>query len=896
MSIHHLDHIFHPRSVAVIGASERPHTAGAALMRNLVEAGYAGTIYPVNIRYRTLWNRPCHRSVADIGEPVDLAVIATRITTVPRIVQQCVQAGVGGAVIVSTGGKETGVHGAEMENQIRAAAAGSTLRIIGPGSMGVFCGRCKLNVTIAHRMPPAGRLAFISQSGALATAIFDSAEKEHIGFSYFVSLGSMMDVEFGDAIDYLGNDIRVSSIVMYMEQLRCARRFMSAARAVSSIKPIIALKAGRTAAGERAAARHTGAVTGEDTIYDAAFKRAGILRVRTFEELFDCAELVAKQPYPQQAGLVIVSNAGGPAVMAADALGDHGVVPVSLSPETTAQLEQILSPLWSRANPVDIRGDATPQRYLQVVDQLLKAPETDGLLVMLAPHALSDPTATAQLLVQCLQSSSIPVVTAWLGGSATESARDIFNQAGIPTFDSPERAVRAFMDLYHYGRNLEILRQIPAKLPHRLAFDRSTADALIQAQLSSGDPWMSETKAKQLLAAYGIPVNPTFAAADAGQAAKIAEQLGFPVALKADSPAQAFKSDWGGVRLDLDDAGKVGRAFEQLMANMRANSEESQGRAVTVQRMVGPPSAELRLGIVKDNDFGPVLTFGWGGAAADIAEDHMVALPPINRLLALRMIEGTKVYRLLCGYRNHPPADLLQLEEILIRIGRLATDFAEIERIDINPLMVIGSAFLAVSARVRVQTPAVPAPFHLVIAPYPNEYETTMMVNGLGSVLFRPIRPEDAPLIKALFATLSARTIYLRFFSPLKELPPEMLARFTQIDYDREIAMVAILEGDGKEEEMLAVGRIIKGIDPSLAEFAILVGDRWHGKGIGATLLHWCLKIAKSQGVRDIWGTVMSDNTQMIVLGRKLKFKIQRHPDSSEYEFRLDLRQLPDDL
>lgn len=896
MSIHHLERIFHPRSVAVVGASERPQTVGAVLMRNLIEAGYKGEIHPVNHRYRTLWGRPCHRAMADIGESVDLAVIATRITTVPRIVQQCAQAGVGGVVIISAGGKETGGHGAEMEFQIREAAAGSSLRIIGPSSLGISCARCNLNVTAAHRLPPAGRLAFISQSGALATAIFDSADKEGIGFSYFVSLGSMMDIEFGDAIDYLGNDPRVSSIVMYMEQLTYGRRFMSAARAVSRIKPIMALKAGRTAAGERAAARHTGAETGEDAVYDVAFRRAGILRVRTFEELFDCAELVAKHPRPQKAGLIIVSNAGGPAVMAADVLGDHGIELVGLSAETTARLERILSPLWSRANPVDIRGDATPQRYLEVVDCLLKAPETDGLLVMLAPHALSDPTHTAYLLVERLQRSGIPVVTAWLGGPTAERGREIFNLAGIPTFDSPERAVRAFMDLYQYGRNLELLQQIPVKLPGHLTFDRPRAETIIAEQLRSEDPYMGEIKAKQLLQAYGIPVNQTWAVDNAEQAVTLSARLGYPVVLKVDSPTHAHKSHWGGVRLNLGNAAAVHQAYEQLAANGRSHVHPQRPVAVTVQPMAGPASAELRLGIQKDPCFGPVLTFGWGGAATDIAADQVFALPPINRLLARRMVEGTRIHRLLRGYQDHAPADLLLLEEILVRLGRLATDFAEIQSLEINPLMVVGSGFCAVSARVRVHVPPVPAPFHLVIAPYPNEYEMNLPVDGLGTILIRPIRPEDAPLLQGLFAGLSARSIYFRFFTPLKEMPVEMLARFTQIDYDREIAMVAIREGDGQEEEMLAVGRIIKGLDPGLAEFAILVGDRWHGKGIGAALLRWCLKIAKSQGVRHIWGTVVADNTQMIALGRKLKFKIQRQPDSGEYEFKLDLSQLSEEV
>jgi acetyltransferase len=824
MDIVQLDRIFHPRSVAVIGASEQPGKSGTAVMRNLIASGYEGAIHPVNPGFTTLWQRPCLRSVTDIDRPADLAVITTRITTVPRIIRQCVRAGVGAAVIISSGGKEIGPRGVEMEQEIRKAAAGSPLRIIGPNSLGVVCSRCKLNVTTAHRMPPPGRLAFISQSGALATAIFDSAGKERIGFSHFVGLGSMMDVNFGDLIDYLGNDGRVRSIVMYVEHLTDARRFMSAARAVSNIKPIIALKAGRTSAGALAAARHTGAATGEDAVYDAAFKRAGILRVRTFEALFDCAELVAKQPRPQRTGLAICSNAGGPAVMAVDALGVHGVAPVALSAETQARLEHILSPVWSRANPVDIGREASARRYLEAVQVLLKAPEIDGLLLMFAPQAMADPTTTAQLLTPHLENRRIPVVTAWLGGSAVETARAIFNQAGIPTFDSPERAVGAFMDLYHYGRNIEMLRQIPAKLPRRLSFDKATAAMLVRRHMGKNGDWMREGPAKRLLTAYGIPVT----------------------------------------------------------AARRTRT--------------GPRGIELYLGMHRDGIFGPVIKFGWGGTLTDIVDDYSLGLPPLNRLLAKRMIEETKVYRLLCGYPNHLPANVVLLEEVLIRLSQLTTDFAQIEQIALNPLIATGQRVWAAHARVRLHPSPVPAPMHLAIAPYPNEYETTLHLPDTGEIFIRPIRPEDAPLMQALFGTLSEQSIYFRFFRPLKALPEYMLARFTQIDYDREIAIVAIKENAGKVEEMMAVGRIIKDPDPRQAEFAILVGDPWHGKGIGAALLHLCLRIAKSQGVQKIWGKVMADNTHMLVLGRKMNFSIARDPDSGEYELRLDLSQLPDSM
>lgn len=821
MDTSRLDRIFHPRSVAVIGADEHPGKSGTAIMRNLIESGYEGVVHPVNSRFTALWGRPCVRSVGDIDPPVDLAVIATRITTAPQLIRQCIRAGVGAAVIISPGGKEVGPQGVEMERQIRQAAAGSGLRIIGPNSLGVLCSRCKFNLTTAHLTPPGGHLAFISQSGALATAIFDTAARERIGFSHFVGLGSMADVHFADLIDYLGNDGTVRSIVMYIEHLTHARHFMSAARAVSHIKPIIALKAGRTAAGAMAAACHTGVDTGEDAVYEAAFKRAGILRVRTFEELFDCTELVAKQPGARDTGLVIVSNAGGPAVMAADALGDHGIAPVTLSAETRSRLEEILSPIWSRSNPVDIGRGATARRYMEAVQVLIQARETDGLLLMCAPYAMADPTATAQLLAPYLKGRRIPVIAAWLGGGAMENGREIFNQAGIPTFDSPERAVRAFMDLYHYGRNIEMLRQIPEKLPRHLQFDTAFAAMLINRQMDPDGVWMSEARSMQLLAAYGIPTRPDRSAA---------------------------------------------------------------GKGISLRHAV-----ELSVGLRKDSIFGPVLTFGWGGAITDILADRGLGIPPLNRLLARRMMEETKVYRLLSGQGHRPQANMLFLEEILIRLSQLAIDFAQVERVDINPLVVTKEAIWAAQAHVLLRPGPVPAPMHLAIAPYPNEYETVMHLPDAGDVFIRPIRPEDARLLQTLFAGLSEQSIYFRFFRPLKSLPPNMLARFTQIDYDREVAMVAIKEEADRPEEMVAVGRIIKDPDPKQAEFAILVGDRWHGKGIGAALLRLCLGIAKSQGVERIWGKVMADNSHMLVLGRRLNFTINRDLDSGEYDLRLDL-------
>lgn len=896
MSIYYLDKLFHPRHVAVIGASERPGSIGHAIMRNLIEGGFAGDVFPVNDRHKTVWNRTSYNRIEHIDGQVDLAVIATPIQSAPQIVAQCVRAAVGGAVIISGGGKEVGEAGAAVEREIHEAAAGSSMRILGPNCLGLICSRCKLNVTFAHQMPLPGKLAFISQSGAICTAILDYAEKERVGFSYFVSLGSMLDVDFGDLIDYMGGDARVSSIVMYVENLKRMRNFMSAARAVSRIKPIIALKAGRTRAGARAAASHTGAMAGRDAVYDAAFKRAGILRVRTFEELFDCAGLVAKQPSPQNSGLVIVSNAGGPAVMAADAMNDYQLEPAVLSPQTLSRLDEILPHFWSRANPIDILGDASPERYLAVVDVVLNAPETKGLLIMLAPQALTDATAVAEHLVERLQRQRVPVIAAWLGGPSVEAGRDVFNKSGISTYPSPERAVRAFVDLFRYGRNIESLQQIPPRFDRRLEFDRASARTLIQGRMENHGHWLDEADAKQLLSWYGIPVNPTIHAADAQEAVETAERLGFPVVLKIVSSQIIHKTDAGGVRLNLKNAEQVRQAFDQMTADARRFKPDADIRGVTVQTMLGPADHELILGIQKDKDFGPVLLFGFGGVLTEVLQDRSLALPPLNRLLARRMIEDTRIYRLLSGYRNHPPANLAELEEILVRLSQLSIDFAEIETLDINPLMAVNGTFCAVDARIHLQPGDVKSPLHLTISPYPNIYESTWESPELGRLRIRPIRPEDAVLMLDLFEQLSEQSIYNRFFAPLKILPTHMLARFTQIDYDREIALVAIREHAG-HEEMLGVARIIHTFEHGKAEFAVLIGDQWQGKGIGAKLLSKCLQIAKERGLVTIWGNVLAGNTQMLALGRKLHFKIKRGAQVSEYELTMDLRQVSaDDL
>ena len=892
MGIDRLENLFHPKSIAVVGASERSGSVGQAVMRNLIDAGFEGPVYPVNAKHPTIMGKPAYPSLGHVEDPVDLVVIATPMETVPEIIAGCQQIKAAGAVIISAGGKETGQSGWHMETKIRDAVAGSGLRIIGPNCLGIMCGSARLNASFAARMPLDGKLAFISQSGAICAAILDFSVKERIGFSHFISLGSMLDVNFGDIIDYLGADPKVSSIVMYVESLTRHRNFMSAARAVSRVKPIIALKAGRSRVGAIAATSHTGAMAGEDAVYDAAFQRAGIVRVKTFEELFDAAEILSRKCRFRGPGLAIVTNAGGPGVMAADALADYTMEPVKLQPETLQRLDAALPEYWSHGNPVDILGDAPPERYAAAVTILTQAKEVQGLLVMLAPQAMADAGVVAQLLVDQLNNTGMPVLTAWLGGVDVEKGREIFNQAGIATFDTPERAVRAFMNLHRHARGIEMLQQIPPRLSKRIQVDREIAVSLVETGLISANGLLTEPEAKSLIAAYGIPVNPTAVAASADEAVALAEGYGFPVVMKILSREIIHKTDVGGVVLDLQTVDDVRKNYHDLIIKAKTAFPRASIDGVTIQPMISKPDCELILGAKKDPDFGPVILFGMGGVLADVLDDRAIALPPLNRLLATRLMESTRVDRLLKGYRNHPPADHEQLEETLIRLSQLVTDFPQIAELDINPLVVKNGRPIAVDARVVLKTTDCLAPMHLAVSPYPAQYESRLQMPDVGELLIRPIRPDDAELLVELFNTLSPQSIYYRFFSPMKQLSPTMLARFTQIDYDREIALVAILES-GQSETMLGAARVILQHNLKDAEFAVLVGDPWHGRGIGAHLLATCLDIARDRQFRTIWGAVLAENKGMLALCRKLGFTIKRAEQSGEFELTLDMSRLP---
>ena len=826
MSAIHLDKIFHPKSIAIIGDDSQEGRIFSTLVHNLIKGGYSGGIYPIHPCHKTIWKQPAFPSLSALNPGVDLAVLVGAGKSAPQVIKECIDINVKGLIMISAGGKEAGVNGrVEMTAAIDEAKR-LGLRIIGPDCLGVICSGSKLNLSFSGHTPPPGKMAFVSQSGAICVSVLDLCLREHVGVSYFVSLGSMMDVDFGDVIDYLGGDYHVGSIVIFVESIPRIRNFMSAARSVSRIKPIIALKAGRTAAGALAVASHTGRLGGEDAVYDAAFERAGIVRVKTFDELLDCAELLAKQPRPLKPGLAIVTNAGSPGVMAVDALADHGVIPAVLASETIEKLDVLLPPGWSRTNPVDILGDASPERYEQAVDICLKDPAVNGLLIILAPQALTQPTRVAESLAGVIKRTSFPIFVSWMGGKQMEIGRDIFNRKGIPTFEAPERAVRAFMNLYRYSKNLEVLLEIPPRFDRKIEFDVNSAQIQIQKKLSEKALCLISQDANDLLNAYGIPVYP-------------------------------------------------------------ARSEHS-GRDIKQQE----PLYELAIGSRKDRDFGPAIFFGLGGVLAEILKDRSVALPPLNRLLARELIKKTKIYTLLKGFKNYPPCNLTLLEEILIRLSQMVTDFPEIEEIDINPLIVTENDIRVKNARIVLGLSVIKAHDHLVISPYPNQYETRTIREGVGELFIRPIRPEDAPLLVQLFESLSQQSIYFRFFSPLKMLPSHMLVRFTQIDYDREIALVALL-GTEPNEKMLGVARVIRNIyNQKNAEFSVVVGDAWHGKGIGAELLKRCLLLSKERGIENVWGLVLPENTQMLALGKKLGFTAKKMIGESDYELNIDLTKL----
>ena len=887
MSLYNLDKIFQPASIAVIGASEKKASIGRALMENLTQAEYSGDIFAVNPNYDRVSGREAYRKISDISDAVELAIVAIPISKVPSIIQECVDTGVKGAIIISAGGKETGSEGQKIESRIKKIAEKGSLRIIGPNSMGIIGPGNNLNASFAAHMPADGPLAFISQSGAICSAMLDLSLKEKMGYRHFISIGSMLDVDFGDLIDYVGSDSHVKSVLLYIESLTHTRKFMSAVRAVARMKPVIILKSGRSPAGARAASSHTGAMAGEDEVYDAAFKRAGAVRVDTIGDFFNCAELLAKQQRPRGNRMAILTNSGGPGVMAADAVARHNLQPSELSEQTIQKLNAVLPAHWSQGNPIDILGDATPERYADAV-QCLSADEMDGLLVILNPQAMTDPAEVASALVKAFENKGTLVFTSWMGGKDVEKGIEILNNAGIPTHDTPEQAIKAFKYLYAYGENLELLQEIPPRMTREFRFDRETVRSLVRKGLKRDAGLLTEVESKKLVAAYGIPINATEEAASVVEAKKIAHRMGYPLAMKIVSTDIVHKGQAGGVQLDLRSENDLDNAYEKIMQSVGNYDAEADIRGVSLQTMIDCPELELFFGAKQDASFGPVILFGLGGIYTEILDDRNIGLAPLNRLLSKRLMEDTRAFRLLERYREPSKAALKPLEEMLICLAHLLADFPEIAELDLNPVVFDSGNPCAVDARVVIKPAQTTAPHHLVISPYPEQYEYPEVHTDGFRLFIRPIKPEDAPMLVELFNALSSRSRYHRFFSPMKSLPHRMLVRFTQIDYDREMAVVA-LDRSETEEKMLGVARVIGKPDGREGEFAVVVGDAWQGKGVGAELLKRCLRIVQDRGMQTVWGTALSENKKMVKLARKLGFQVSRSADANEFEMTIDL-------
>jgi len=880
-----LDVFFRPRNVAVIGATEDQTGVGRSILSNLKQTSFGGIVYPVNPKHSQVLGLPCYPSLREIPERVDLAVIATPAKTVPGVIGECAAAGVEGAVIISAGFKEIGERGAALEREILTEARRSKLRIVGPNCLGIMSPHHGLNATFASSMARPGHLGFISQSGALCTAILDWSQRELLGFSAFVSVGSMLDVGWADLIQYLGDDPKTHSIVIYMESIGDARAFLSAAREVALSKPIIVIKPGRTAAAAKAAASHTGALTGHDEVLDAAFRRCGVVRVNTIAELFYLSEALDKQPRPKGPRLTIVTNAGGPAVLATDALLSEGGQLAELSAGTIEQLSGFLPRHWSHQNPIDIIGDANAERYSKTIDVAVKDPATDGLLVILAPTGLADASAIAEQLTHYAKLPGKPVIASWMGGRDIAKAEAILNQAGIPTYGYSDAAARVFDLMWSYSANLKALYETPEAFDTEETAARAKAADLIEGIRAKGRTLLTEAESKKLLSIYGIPTVATEIATTAGQAAEAAGRIGYPVVLKLHSETITHKTDVGGVQLNLLSEAAVRTAYAKIQESVTRAAGAEHFLGVTVQPMVRPEGYELILGSSIDSQFGPVLLFGSGGQLVEVYKDRALGLPPLNTTLAHRLMERTKIFAAFAGIRGRKPVDLVELEKLLVRFSYLVTEQKWIKEIDINPLLASGDGLLALDARVVLHARDVVDPPSPAIRPYPVQYVKPWRFEDGMEVIIRPIRPEDERMVVTFHANLSERSIYQRYFHLLsldQRVSHERLLRVCFGDYNREIALVAEHRDPASDEpEILAIGRLSKAHLENEAELAVLITDENQGRGLGTELSRRLIAIARDEKLDRVTVEILGDNLPMIEVCRILGFDLNRVEDGT---------------
>lgn len=870
-----------PKTIALIGATEADGAFGRTIMENLMRSE-GRTLYPVNPSHTSVFGLVCVPSIGDVPEKVDLAVVATPAATVPAVLVECAKAGVYGAVVVSAGFGETGKEGFALERRIKRTLRDYPMRILGPNCLGFIRPSIGLNASLLKVEPPRGDIALISQSAALGTGMLDWAVSAHVGFSFFASMGGMLDVDFADLVDFLGEDPYTRSILIYMETIGNARRFMGAARSFARNKPIIILKPGRCAESAKATLSHTGAMAGDDEVYDAALKRVGVLRVREVADLFHAADVLDSRRLPVGPDIAIVTNAGGLGVMVTDSLVEHGGHLSELSEKTIAALEAELPPYWSHANPIDVLGDATSERYVTVMKACLADRGVNGVLLMYTPQGGARPEELASQVADVAKASHKPVITVLMGGDTVLEARRILHEAGVPCYDTPEEAARTYLGMYQYARNLELLYQTPAELPIDIAPPKHNLRAMLRRVVRSGRTVLTEEESKRFVTTYGFPVIPQILAGDVSEALVAAQKIGYPIVLKIVSHDITHKSAVGGVELGVCSPADLKAVYTRMMKRVKKNAPKAVIEGVSVQKMVREVDFELVLGMKKDRQFGSVIVFGAGGVGAEGLADFAVGLPPLNQTLARRMMEETRIFKTLRSPRRGVVAPHVgELEELLTILSNIAVDFPEVSEVDINPLVIADGKACAVDARIVIDKGVMEGDQkrpHLVITPYPTRYIMPWRLSDGTEVILRPIRPEDEPMECELLKTASEGTLRGRFLGNLVNITHEMLVRFTNIDYDREMAIVAELTV-GKKKRIIGVGRLMGEADRGRGEFAVLVHDDFQGKGLGFKLTDIIIGIAQEKGLREVSGYIDSNNRRMLRVVTGLGFVAEETVD-----------------
>jgi acetyltransferase len=881
---HYLSPLFAPRSVVLVGATDAPGKVGARMLRNLLEARFAGPFFAVNPKHRTIEGVPCFASVAQLPQPVDLAVVVTPPATVPGVIEECGRAGIRAAVVITAGFSEAGAAGAALEREQHANARRHGVRLLGPNCLGLMRPSLGLNATFARGNALPGSLALVSQSGAVCTALLDWATPAGIGFSSVVSLGGSLDLDFGEIVDFLAADEKTANILLYIEGVRDGRRLVSSLRAAARIKPVILMKVGRHPAGSRAAVSHTGAIVGRDDVFDAVVRRTGVVRVKTAGELVAAAVALASGIRPAGERLAVVTNGGGPGVMAADRAADLGIPLATLAPATIDRLQASLPSNWSHANPVDLIGDAGPERYAAAVSACLDDPGVDGVVAILTPQAMTRADEAGDAVIAASRGSDKPVIACWMGEASVAAARDAMQAAGLPVVRLPETAVEAFAYLAQFHRNQRTLLEVPPPLVHAQPPDVERARAIVRRAAAEGRTLLAATESKQLLDAFHVPVVRSADARTLDEALAASQAAGYPVVMKILSADITHKSDVGGVRLGLADAHAVRAAWQEMMANVAHEMPAARVAGASIEPMIARPHArELMVGMTVDEIFGPAITFGAGGIAVEVLRDRAVGLPPLNHVLVEDMIRGTRVARMLERFRHLPAIDRAALEALLLRVSEMAVMLPELAELDINPIVADEGGVLAIDARVvlRALPAGLPRYGHLAIHPYPEELESRLALPGGESLLVRPIRPEDAAMEAEFVEALSPQARRLRFASSLRSLTPAMLARFTQIDYDREMALVA-LEAPRGGERIVAVCRYIRLPDERSCEFAIVVADPWQGRGLGRRMMQRLIEVARERGIARMVGYVMAGNPGMAAMCAHLGMRLAPQPGDAQ--------------